>query len=54
MRTRRVKAKKVMREAVERARQVRALERRHRAGYVKFPPDEFEVWDRVTVWPRGR
>jgi hypothetical protein len=38
-------------EAAERARLLRELEKRHRDGYAKFPPDEFAVWDRVTAWP---
>jgi metal-responsive CopG/Arc/MetJ family transcriptional regulator len=26
-------------------------ERRDRAGYERFPPDEFDAWDRVLAWP---
>jgi metal-responsive CopG/Arc/MetJ family transcriptional regulator len=37
-------------EQLRRAR-IRALERRDRAGYERFPPDELPVWDKVTAWP---
>lgn len=54
MRSRRVRSKHVSGQATDRLREIRLLERRPQTGYVKFPPDEFAVWDRVTVWPPDR
>jgi hypothetical protein len=35
-------------------RRIEELERRHREGYERFPPVEFDVWDRVAAWPDDR
>lgn len=32
-------------------RRIRELEARHRAGYLRSPATEFDVWDRVAAWP---
>jgi metal-responsive CopG/Arc/MetJ family transcriptional regulator len=50
----RVNRSELVRRAVTeylRAQRIREQEERHRAGYRQHPPDEFDVWDRVTAWP---
>jgi metal-responsive CopG/Arc/MetJ family transcriptional regulator len=42
--------RKALREHLQR-RRIRELEARHRAGYERHPATEFDVWDRVSVWP---
>jgi hypothetical protein len=32
-------------------RRIEELERRHRERYERFPPAEFDVWDKVAAWP---
>lgn len=50
----RTKRSALIREAIRehlKRRRLRELEERHREGYQRQPPVEFEAWDRVTAWP---
>jgi metal-responsive CopG/Arc/MetJ family transcriptional regulator len=45
----------LIREAIRehlKRRRVRELEERHRAGYERHPPVEFDAWDQVAAWPK--
>jgi metal-responsive CopG/Arc/MetJ family transcriptional regulator len=42
--------RQALREHLQR-RQTLDKERRDREGYERFPPDEFDAWDRVLAWP---
>jgi metal-responsive CopG/Arc/MetJ family transcriptional regulator len=39
-----------LREHLKR-RRIAAMQERERRGYERFPPVEFDVWDRVLAWP---
>ncbi len=41
--------REAIREHMKRQR-ILDLEERHRSGYERFPPDEFDVWDKVVAW----
>jgi metal-responsive CopG/Arc/MetJ family transcriptional regulator len=44
----------VIREAIRnhlKRRRTSELEEEHRRGYERFPPTEFEIWDKVATWP---